>query len=324
MKQVLIVTDVNNWAFAHWANGIHDYSGNDFDVTVMSGEEFGNLRKTDTQFVNWCDRIDGILLCSWAEADTNKLNHKTSVLVASPGLKYNYPPENPFFLPSWIATRNRNRSTAEKIRKFYKALCTTDELVDAANTFNCGKSVRVVVGVDHNIYEPRWRMPVGKLRIGWCGQRGGITKGQRRLLEPIMAELGDRVEFRVNDRDHQDALTQEEMVNWYDGIDVFLTTGCAEGGPSQVPEAMSCGKAVIGTQSGYANEIVTTDCGVIVGPYHDKETAAACVRNLCGVIRYLDENRPNLVAMNVAARKRVMSGYTWEKLAPQWLGAICG
>lgn len=323
MKQVLIVTDVNNWAFAHWANGIQKFSGNDYDVEVMSGEEFGNLRKSDTEFVRWCDRIDGILLCSWVEADTETLNHNTNVLVASPGLKYNWPVQNVNLLPSLIATKNRNSAHANKLNKFRKVLCTTDELVEAANTFAPKKARRVVIGVDHEVYEARWRMPVGKLRVGWCGQRGGITKGQHNVLGPLMEHFGDRFDWRVNDRDHSDALTQEEMVNWYDGIDVFLTTGCAEGGPSQVPEAMSCGKAVIGTQSGYASEIVTPNCGVIVAPYHDPETAAASVNNLIGILRYLDENRQNLVAMNVQARKRVEAAYTWEKLAPKWLETIC-
>ena len=64
------------------------------------------------------------------------------------------------------------------------------------------------------------------------------------------------------------------MVEWYNGLDLFLTTGCAEGGPSPPLEALSCGVPVIGTDSGLLREVIFNGYnGYLIKSYRTKEQA---------------------------------------------------
>jgi glycosyltransferase involved in cell wall biosynthesis len=135
--------------------------------------------------------------------------------------------------------------------------------------------------------------------------------------------MGDCFEFKINGNSAQTAMSQQEMVDWYNSIDVFLTTGCAEGGPSPPIEAMSCGRSVIGTESGYLGEVVDNfSDGLLFTPYSCESTAKEKVDAIKSALETLDKDMLSVSGDN--ARKKIENKYSWSVVAEDWIKAIAG
>jgi hypothetical protein len=159
--------------------GVAEYSG-DVDVTVLSQAEFGVF----THHTPWLlEHFDGVSQCSWMESGTGFENGCKTTWLASHGFEY---------------------EQGDKTLPFDRVLCVSDRIYEAAKGM-CN-AVRVVPGVEQNLFLP-WELPnKDKLVVGWCGQRDGVTKGYQEVLEPLQGILGDLVEWQINTRSAQDPL----------------------------------------------------------------------------------------------------------------------
>lgn len=98
-----------------------------------------------------------------------------------------------------------------------------------------------------------------------------------------------------------------EIPLWMNAATLFVLPSLAEGFPTVIPEAMACGKPVIGTRVGGVPEAITNDdVGILVDP-EDAETLAQAI------LEALDRKWMPQIISNYAKR------YSWSSLVSQIL-----
>jgi hypothetical protein len=316
MRRVLIVYDRAGWAWGHMANGIQRFAPPGFRVDCMPSDELAYRLRENTLASDY----DASLQMSWAESTKERLARWNTTLVASHGLEFNWPNDQPE-PAARIATRLRNRHQAHRILpRFDSVLCVSERLHQSAWTIT-KSAVLAIPGVDTSLFiqdVPRLDEP---LRVGWCGQRAGVTKGYESRLIPLMDRLDGKVEFVVNDRSADNPLTQDEMVEWHSRIDVFLSTSTSEGCQMPVMEAMASGKPVIATDAGCARLFVRPGwTGSLIEATDDNEVVA----RLEDEILRMDANPAKRLIMGGNARWLMDQSYSWRVRSPEWLKLICG
>lgn len=155
-------------------------------------------------------------------------------------------------------------------------------------------------GVDTDVFRPR-RTRTGPLIAGWAGDP---TRAIKRL--PWLQEACEGIcELRIADG----TLTQIEMVDFYNDIDVVACSSIAEGCPRPVLEGMACGCYPVTFDVGIAAEIIADNTqGLIVD---DASIAALrdamrhCV-DRTAFIRSHAESRASCIA----------SVRSWERVLP--------
>ena len=332
MKRVLLVPDVKGWAWWHIAKGIQKYAPADYEVTVIDNSEYHHYTKERMQELA---DFDGVCQFSWVEA-TLRSSRKPlpikhlSTLVASHGIEYSYPPDDSSY-EQLIVTKLRNRERAlSRLHQFDTVICVNRNLHKLAAEMDGVNAVHLLPGIDPYKYFPiRTRVPsTGRLRVGWCGQRPtgdrNNTKGHREILVPLRELAKDRFEWCINDRTASESLSQNAMNEWYNGLDVFISTSCSEGCQMPVMEAMAAGVQVIATRVGAVDEVVRDGIdGFIVSRYHNQESAKFVVADLFASLAIFNERKKSLVNF-IDSRKRIMNEFTWKDRAKTWLDAMTG
>jgi hypothetical protein len=169
-------------------------------------------------------------------------------------------------------------------------------------------------GVDEAVFVPgrsRQPSPTGKLVLGWAGSRANHPgkRGLEDLLLPAVQGLAG-VELRLAARE-ENWRTQEEMVNFYQGLDACICTSRVEGGPHSLLEASACGVAVISTRVGLAPELIRQgENGLLI------ERSIEAIREAVSLLRDSPELR---ASMGARAREVVAQGWTWDHQAPSYI-----
>lgn len=138
----------------------------------------------------------------------------------------------------------------------------------------------------------------GDMTIGWAGK---ISPDKNvHLLTAAWPRL------RVAD----ECLTQAEMSDFYNGLDVIAIASVAEGDPRPLIEGMACGCFVVTTNVGIVPELVVHGVNGLVVPPTRKafEQAFAWCRTNIDYVR--DQGRRNAHAMRASR--------TWAHVAPTW------
>src|SRR5690606_22871264 len=121
------------------------------------------------------------------------------------------------------------------------------------------------------------------------------------------------VEWVINDRSAANALSQEQMADWYRSLDLFLVTALDEGGPLPPLEAMACGVPVVSTDVGLIKDLVRMGAPItVVPPYRCQEDEEACAEELVDAIlsqRFTGDEVARYAKIELA----------WEKHAPFWV-----
>jgi len=113
-------------------------------------------------------------------------------------------------------------------------------------------TVLIPNGVDTKIFKPKRKK---KLVVGFCGIRTN-SKGYS-LAKKACNILKKHVEFIDDGNNHpQEYKKQEDMKSFYHKIDVLLLPSENEGSSNVVLEALACGKPVICTDVGNAEELI--------------------------------------------------------------------
>ncbi len=102
------------------------------------------------------------------------------------------------------------------------------------------------------------------LVVGWVGNsKWGINidaidhKGLHTIIKPVVKQLqkeGYQIEGRFADRNVRQ-IPYDEMVNYYNSVDIYLCASDAEGTPNPILEAMACGLPVITTDVGIVPQL---------------------------------------------------------------------
>ena len=99
----------------------------------------------------------------------------------------------------------------------------------------------------------------------------------------------------------------EEIPIWMNASDIFVLPSLSEGFPTVIPEAMACGKPIIGTKVGGVPEaIFHQDLGILVNPRNPEVLASA-------ILEVLDKKWKPEIILHHAKR------YSWNNLVKQIL-----
>lgn len=170
-----------------------------------------------------------------------------------------------------------------------------DELSDAPHVTLCPKGFHVETF--GNFGKRR-----GDLSIGWAGKPNAVDKRLSMIVEAWP------------DLQAASTLTQKEMPDFYNGIDVITCASDAEGDPRPLIEAMACGAFPVTVDVGIVPELVRHgENGLIVErtPQAFADAFAWCRANL----EYVRETGRRNAEQMLATR-------TWAHVAPAWGAAF--
>jgi glycosyltransferase involved in cell wall biosynthesis len=169
-------------------------------------------------------------------------------------------------------------------------------------------------GVDTEIFRPRagnpFSSPAGELVLGWAGSLTNHPgkRGVEDYLMPAIKGLKG-VSLRLAARE-QKWRTQEEMVAFYQGVDVQVCASSTEGGPHPLLEAAACGIPLISTRVGLAPELIKDgDNGFLI------ERDIEAIRDAVITLR---DNRDMRCCMGKRAREIVAQDWNWDTQAKNY------
>jgi len=116
-------------------------------------------------------------------------------------------------------------------------------------------------GVDSEFFRPpaapRPPEPPRRLRVGWAGSLGNQTaehRGVHELIAPAVAAVeGAELCLAVREERWRN---QEEMLDFYHSLDVYVCASRSEGTPNPCFEAAACGLPVVTTRVGNMPELI--------------------------------------------------------------------
>lgn len=170
-------------------------------------------------------------------------------------------------------------------------------------------------GVDETVFVPRPEGRLssahGRLVLGWAGSRSNHPgkRGLDDLLIPAVKGLPG-VELRLAAREDT-WRTQDEMVEFYQGLDACICTSRTEGGPHSLLEASACGIPILSTRVGIAPEVIRHGHnGLFI------ERSIESIREAVARLR----DRPDLrAAMGEHARHGIEQAWTWDMQAQNYI-----
>ena len=291
--RILLVPDVPNWCFGNMSRGIQRYAPAGYDVQIGALTDFNGH--------------DATLQFTWY--DSAKTTGRDCVVVAHEGIMH----RPGVGMGKYLSTRNRNIDRSYLLGHRDRILCFNGVLAEFCRQKH-GDVRTCLPGVDSQVFYPiRNSHP---FTVGWCGQVGTKedAKGYRTILRQLMERLPN-IRWQVLTTTAENALTPNEMRDWYAGIDVLLCTSCAEGGPMTVLEAMACGKPVVSTRVGIVPHLPTLRT---VQPWNGQNNEAV-IDELAEILNNLD--LPHVRAFGDLSRDVVESEWCWSRRAEEWLTA---
>lgn len=173
-------------------------------------------------------------------------------------------------------------------------------------------------GVNTSFFRPskKRQQTRRKLHIGWVGTLTN-TKNNYDLFVRIREMLEPRAEFleaktsRLDER----PLTREEMVKFYNTLDILVVTSYSEGGPMPPVEASGCGVPTISPPVGAMPEFIRDGLdGYIVDSYEPGQFVEK--------ILHLSRNREVLFAMRNRCLEKASGPWNLSLTAQRWLEAF--
>ena len=312
---VLINYDVDGWAQHRHAMGLQKYAPEDIRVDI--GSQLQKLQERQA--------YDAVYIINLHSAGAKVGRRLVSCVASHAWLHKVYGPAD------W-RTRGvnkwRNSVVGAGVLRYPRAvICRNRELEKWARQY-C-KSVKTIpAGVDTDLFVPQEKTPGGRLVVGWCGQVSGDDrkdfKGYKEILLPLVRRLGSRYRWIINKKDAVSPLSQEDMVEWYNGLDVFLTTASAEGTPNPPFEAAACGVPVIGTPVGQLADWKVWRGACSVSPYHNEETAEVTINELVEQLARFDEDLGCWADTGEELLASIHEDYSYSVIAPKTLRFILG
>lgn len=300
--RVLVLADVPTWAWGRKADAYKTHLSHDFDVTVA--------------YHSAVPRFDDFDLIHLFE-------------VSQVGTLSGYPPigQRGFKAVAGLTAHVWRTWGADRMRKWAahveglhgNSLLIAKELVEFHP-----RVFYTPNGVDPDRFI-RTRHRTGKIVFGHVG-KPNPRKGADIIAA---ASLQAGVELRLIQRTSKLALSQADMLAWYQGIDVMVTASNMDGTPNPMLEGAACECALLSTPIGNMPEFITPRNGILTMsrlPYHppddprpyqdvalnhymQRETLR---EELAAHMRALANDPEATRAMGQLARETVLKAWTWQ------------
>lgn len=325
LPRVLIIPDVQGWAWDNRACGIQRYATK-ASVSVMYQAD---VKQSDV------DEFDAVLVMSWPDAPNWKHPRKWT-FVANEGTIHPHNP-NAKRKSRRTASRSKNIKTAMRALPTYRGVLNINPRI-ANELREINENTHYLrTGVDTEFWQPTTQVGIEMpWTIGWSGKAFSdpamwTPKGYAEIVKPLQSVL-DRLKrkqffLEINSRSWQDRLTPEQQRSFYNLCDVFLVTSCSEGTPSCLLEAMACGRSFISTPVGIAPDLWHDEDGNMTGtllPGWDTDEEARltldAIVDCLGWLHY--EPDDTLRERGLIARQYVEREWSWATLADEWVDVL--
>lgn len=270
--KIALIIDAENWAFANIANQLVSNLSHFYDFTIIATEVVENI----SQVIMMTREYD-ITHFFWRES--LRLIYDTYYINYNSGLGYS--PEQ--YADTYLKDRIISSSvydhlflSDEEISKrhdFYNSLITaytvsSSKLWDIYTQISSYPKPTVLAedGVDlSKFYPDKLERFVDisdrDLIIGWAGNSKWAAekedfKGYNSLLKPaveILQKEGLKIVLHTADR-QLGFIPHDEMIEYYNKIDLYVCPSKIEGTPNPVLESMACGVPVISTDVGVVRD----------------------------------------------------------------------
>jgi len=291
-NKLLIICDVEGWAYDRFAKGFQAHS-NQWDISIA----YGN--KTKEGYLECFEQIKGHDLCLFM-VDSN------------PQYVANYGGTSGKVLQAIRSNLYKERKEVIRKYKYYSSnfLKNCKGIVTAnSSIYNDWKDKHEHVflmegGVDTSIFKYKEKMILGKTRVGWAGSIKNFGYSFRGL--EIIEEACDQVGVVWNPayREHK-WRDVEEMVNYYHNeIDIYVDMSFSAGRQNGLLEAASCGCSVIANDVGVTNSLIVSGKNGVISE-----------RNVNSLKRALFEAVENYLKYTSDMQKTIQEIWSWEKQA---------
>ena len=218
--------------------------------------------------------------------------------------------------------------------QFYKRSgAVSPDLLDSLTVSGAPSPVLCMNGVDENKFTktPRAIGSEKNIKVGFvCSSedRGFDFKGLESIAKPLFREVAcdnHRIDFDplvVDSFNKARVKTHEQMVEYYHGIDLLISTShrYSEGTPNPAFEASSCGVPVLSTENGCIRKLVKNGTnGFMVSGWTNKEESVGAREELKNRLIELQENRDLLKQMGDNARSSIEESWTWRDRSKDYI-----
>ncbi|MBE6563376.1 MAG: glycosyltransferase family 4 protein [Ruminococcaceae bacterium] len=298
--KVALVVDVENWAYANIARHFKAEI-KDFDIEIIPMSKIDSnvalmwLMCSDSDIVHFFCRG---LAISYLGGDLKQ------TVTAYGGDVASFIDE--YIRPKLITTCVYDHLFLEDDVDFTRLLCSeienyyvsSEKLKNIYEGLGLSHAPKCVItdGTDLSVFYPKNLERLEKLGerpvvVGWVGNSNWVGntddyKGVHTIIKPAVEQLrseGYNVEFLASDRVSK-IIPINEMVNYYEKIDVYVCASKAEGTPNPALESMACGIPVI-----------STDVGIIPDLFGEKQKSLIMedrsVECLKSKLKYLLDNK---------------------------------
>lgn len=163
-------------------------------------------------------------------------------------------------------------------------------------------------GVDCDMFKPNYKIPSDPLVLGWAGsfKHDLDKKGVTEFIIPAVRKAG--VELNIAGAHENNtknvSLPREEMVKFYDDIDIYINTPKFDAVPNGVLEAAACGKPIISTNVGIAPELLTHKLNSYIAERNIKDIADG--------IEFFKNNKTLIDVFGRKLRKTITKWWSWK------------
>lgn len=326
--RIALVVDVANWAFHNITKQIITNLENKYNFQVFMAYEYENpalilLEVHDFDLIHFFWRVN---LQNLLQQNTKTLFKKN---------EWDY--EN--FIAGFVPELNITSSVFDHLylseaeipewEVFFNALTTgyttsSERLSNIYSSINKYSPPSLVVedGVDTEKFFPRnlerFCENNREIIIGWVGNSewgmnldGKDHKGLKTLIKPAIEALREEFPVRGVYADRAEKwIPHEQMLDYYNSIDIYVCASDIEGTPNPVLEAMACGIPVISTDVGIVPQVFGPLQSKFILPSRTLEALKEKLRLLLGS----PETRKRLSEENL---ERIQA-WTWKAQCHKW------
>ena len=293
MKKLLVLVDVPNWAFDKIYHGLKN-NLDEWDVHVRYGKVV-EVFEDSTEFdvvLNLLDWMPELLLASSIPKDKLVMAIRSNSYEKGLGFY-----DNPKALESRVGA----------------FVVANEKQLEVFNTLHSNVHL-APGGVNADFFAPIPMVHKEKLVVGWAGSRDNFGYEYRGLdiVESACQQVG--FEFRPAYREDK-WRTEAEMLMYYQReIDIYVDMSIAAGRQNGLLEAASCGKMLISTRVGIAEQLIN----------HGK-SGFLTERSVEGLVTCLNRCRESDQDLGEQAREAVLRNWSWgaqAKLFEQALNSV--
>ncbi len=293
--KILLVYDVENWAWFHRAKAIQKYLPS-FDINIISQSDFKDVDVTKYDHVHNFDIED------------NRLRNKTSTGIYSYG---------------HLKTMD---TSIERMTQYQALITVNQDLYNWARTNNINKQIYYIRnGIDLSLFynKPELKNP-DKFVVGFSAKKTPPhldLKGYTTIWQPLMARLSkyDHIEFLEHSSHYYDGVKHDQMINVFNKMDILVCPSHSEGCLGSLLEAMACEIPVMATSTGVVPEL--TSEGVLKAPKYELENQ----KQINGIIDLMESkilelsyNKDKCYLMGMQNRKEIEKDWAWEITIKKW------